>query len=105
MLYIDNLCQFIKLMIDNEEKGVFFPQNAEYTVTSEMVKMIADAKGHKIILIPGLGWLVKLMTKVPGKVGGLALKAFGNLTYDMTMSMYKDNYNVCSFNSSIEMSD
>lgn len=26
MLHIDNLCQFVKLMIDNEETGVFFPQ-------------------------------------------------------------------------------
>ena len=33
MLHIDNLCEFIKLMIDNEESGVFFPQNSKYTNT------------------------------------------------------------------------
>ncbi|EGP5490170.1 NAD-dependent epimerase/dehydratase family protein, partial [Enterococcus faecium] len=26
MLYIENLCSFIKLIVDNEEKGIFFPQ-------------------------------------------------------------------------------
>ena len=29
MLHIDNLCQFVKLMIDNEEHGVFFPHKTE----------------------------------------------------------------------------
>ena len=38
MLHIDNLCEFIKLMIDNEESGVFFPQNSKYTNTSDMVQ-------------------------------------------------------------------
>lgn len=36
MLHIDNLCQFVKLMIDHEGSGVFFPQNGEYTNTSDM---------------------------------------------------------------------
>ena len=31
MLHIDNLCEFIRLIIENEDSGVFFPQNAEYT--------------------------------------------------------------------------
>ena len=34
MLHIDNLCEFIKLIIDNEERGMFFPQNKEYVKTS-----------------------------------------------------------------------
>ena len=34
MLYIDNLCEFIRLMIDNEESGTFHPANAELSNTS-----------------------------------------------------------------------
>ncbi len=30
MLYIENLCEFVRLMIANDEKGIFHPQNAEY---------------------------------------------------------------------------
>ena len=48
MLHIDNLCEFIRLMIDNEESGLFFPQNREYVKTSEMVKLIAEVHGKKI---------------------------------------------------------
>lgn len=105
MLHIDNLCEFIKLMIDNEEYGVFFPQNGEYTVTNNMVRMIATVKGRKMLMIPGFGWLIRLMMKMPGKVGGLATKAFGDSAYDMQMSNYKENYRINSLEKSIELTE
>lgn len=105
MLHIDNLCQFVKLMIDNEEQGVFFPQNSEYTNTSEMVYMIATVKGHRIIMIPGMGWIVKILEKVPGKIGGLATKAFGDSAYEMNMSEYKEEYRVNSLRKSIYLTE
>lgn len=101
MLHIDNLCEFVKLMIDNEESGVFFPQNEEYTNTSDMVQMIAAVKGHKILMIPGMNILVKAMFHVPGKIGDLATKAFGDSAYEMSMSEYKENYRVRSLAESI----
>ena len=106
MLHIDNLCEFIRLMIDNEEAGIFFPQNDEYTNTSDMVEMIAKVKGHKIIMIPGVNFMIQLMTKVPGKIGTLANKAFGSSAYDMVLSCYdKGNYRVHSLNESIQVSE
>lgn len=106
MLHIDNLCEFIRLMINNEEAGIFFPQNDEYTNTSDMVEMIAKVKGHKIIMIPGINFMIQLMTKVPGKIGILAKKAFGNSAYDMNLSSYdKENYRVHSLSESIQVSE
>ncbi len=105
MLHIDNLCEFVRLMIDNEESGVFFPQNSEYTNTSDMVQMIADIKGHRIVMLPGTNLAMKLLQKVPGKIGQLAGKAFGNFAYDMTMSEYKDNYRINSMRKSIELTE
>lgn len=105
MLHIDNLCQFVKLMIDNEESGVFFPQNAEYTNTSDMVQMIADVKGHCIVMIPGVNWAVKLLALVPGKIGDLATKAFGDSAYEMDMSEYKEDYRVNSLIKSIYLTE
>ena len=105
MLYIENLAQFVKLMIDNEEFGIFFPQNAEYTNTSEMVRMIAEAKGHRIVMIPGMNGIVKLMMKMPGRIGGLAEKAFGDRTYDMRMSEYRENYRVCDLGESVKRTE
>ena len=105
MLHIDNLCQFVKLMIDNEEHGVFFPQNGEYSNTSDMVQMIAEVKGHRIIMIPFVGIFIKLLEKVPGKIGGLTIKAFGNSSYDLSMSEYKENYRVNSLRKSIVLTE
>lgn len=105
MLYVDNLCNFIKLMIDNEEKGIFFPQNKEYTITSDMVKSIAQAHHHNIILVPGFSWLIKLIMKFPGKIGNIAAKAFGTLIYSMEMSEYRNNYRVSTLKESIKMTE
>ena len=105
MLHIDNLCQFVKLMIDNEETGVFFPQNGEYTNTSDMVQMIAEVKGHRIIMIPFVDLFVKVLEKVPGKIGELTTKAFGDSSYEMSMSEYKENYRVNSLRKSIILTE
>ena len=88
MLYIENLVEFVRLMIDNEETGIFWPQNEEYTNTSELVSMIAAAHGKKVLLIPGFGWALKIL----GRFTGLVDKAFGSLTYDPEMSKYKVPY-------------
>ncbi len=105
MLHIDNLCEFIKLMIDNEESGVFFPQNKEYTNTSDMVQMIATVKKHNIIMIPGFKYLIKLLFKVPGKLGVLSSKAFENFYYDTSVSCYKENYQVNNLRVSLEKTE
>ncbi len=105
MLYIDNLCEFVKLMIDNEENGVFFPQNSEYTVTSDLVKMIADVKKHKIIMIFGFDWLVRLMMKVPGRIGELTQKAFDDMAYELKMSEYKEKYQIVDLRESVRRTE
>lgn len=101
MLYIDNLCEFVKLMIDNDEYGVFFPQNAEYTKTSDIVKLIAANHKKKIWINKWLNPIVYILAYFPGKVGRLIIKAFGSITYDFKMSEYKENYRVVNFKESI----
>ena len=39
MLYIENLCEFVKLMIEDEQTGTFWPQNQGYSNTSDLVKL------------------------------------------------------------------
>lgn len=98
MLYIENLCEFIRLIIDNGEQGVFCPQNSTYSNTSEMVREIGKAHGKKIRLIKGFTWALKLLDLFTGLVN----KAFGNLTYDFELSKYeKGNYQVVSLEDSI----
>jgi len=98
MIYLGNLLEFVRLMIENEEQGIFFPQNSEYSNTTEMVKLIAQAHGKKITVIPGFTWALKLLSHVTGLVD----KAFGSLCYDMGLSGYSMNYCKTNFNDSIK---
>lgn len=97
MLHIDNLCEFIKLMIDNEESGTFYPQNAEFVNTSELVKFIAETHGKNIKLTKVFNPALKVM----GSFTGLVNKAFGNLVYEKSMSEYKQNYRVRNLKESV----
>ena len=101
MLYIGNLVEFVHLIIQNEESGVFFPQNAEYSNTSELVKAIAEAHGKHIVLVRGTSWALKLLSNTTGLVN----KAFGSMAYDMSMSEYKSNYRLYSLTESIRLTE
>lgn len=100
MIYIDNLSEFVKLLIDNSEEGLFFPQNNEYSNTSYLVKLLGQSMNKKVRLFIGLGWLIKLSSLVIKKL----TKAFGSLCYDMKLSEYKQNYALSSLEESIKES-
>ena len=88
MLYIENFAEFVRLIIDNEDAGIFCPQDADYVNTSDMVSQIAHANGRDMILVKGFTWALKLVRHVTG----LADKAFGSLCYDKALSAYSQDY-------------
>lgn len=75
MIYIDNLSEFVKRLIDDCSGGLFFPQNKEYVNTSEMVRLIAEANGKNMYFTKAFNWALKF---VPGDIVD---KAFGSLMY------------------------
>jgi len=95
MIYIDNLSEFVKQLIDNGSGGLFFPQNADYVNTSEMVRLIAEAHGKKIVMTKLFNPLLRLLNV------STVNNVFGDLVYDMSMSEYESNYKVCRFRESI----
>lgn len=88
MLYVENLAEFIRLLIEDEAEGVFCPQNEEYVNTSDLVSQIAHANGRDILMIKGFSWALKLLRTVTA----LPDKAFGSLCYDYELSRYPKNY-------------
>ena len=99
MLYIDNLNEFLRLAMEKEAAGVFCPQNKAFVNTSDMVSKIAKSYGKAGVLVPGFGWLLKILA---GKIS-LFAKVFGTLTYDKEMSVYEEigNYQIVDFGESI----
>lgn len=101
MLYIGNLVEFVRLIIDNEDEGIFWPQNKEWSNTSEIIKMIALAHGKNVKLIRGFEWLLKLL----GCKIKLINKAYGNMVYDTNLSKYKEDYQIYSLADSIKQTE
>ena len=97
MLYIKNFAEFVRLIIENQERGIFWPQNNEYSNTSELVKLIAHSHGKKILLLSGFQCALKILAK---KIK-LVNKAFGSLAYSQDLSVYKQNYRLYSLAQSI----
>ena len=98
MLYIANLAEFVKQCIIKEMSGVFFPQNAEYSDTVEIVRLFAKEHGHKIWisrLFNPLVWLgAKFLPSIP--------KMFADSYYVPEMSKYDFDYQIVSFKDSIK---
>lgn len=88
MLYVENLCEFVRLVISKNDQGIYYPQNSEYASTTAIVKTVNPEIRISGILNPG----VFISSKVPGKISGLCNKAFGNLVYEKSMSQYSENY-------------
>jgi galacturonosyltransferase len=106
MLHIDNLCEFLCQLMLLGTGGIYFPQNGTYTNTSEMVKEIAKVSGKKIRESTFFTPAVVLGSKMPGKIGGLVNKAFGNMTYAQELSVYPGmEYQVVSLKESIQKTE
>ena len=99
MIYADNLCELVRLIVDNESCGLFYPQQERYICTSDLVRDIAHELGHKMLITklfsPALHFL-------SGKVG-IVDKVFGSEAYEMSMSnAFDGKYRVVSYEESIE---
>lgn len=110
MLHIDNLCEFLcQIMLIKVFKYtsvVLVPQNGEWTKTSEMVGEIAKVSGKKIRNMKIFAPAVWIGGKVPGKIGELVNKAFGNNAYSQEMSVYGGiDYRVVDLRTSIERTE
>lgn len=98
MIHIDNLCNFIKAVIDNECRGIFFPQNKEYVNTYQLVKKIGEFHDRNIYSIKFFNKIMRLFSpkiKIINKV-------FGNLVYDKSISSYDFSYIVNDFDKSVQ---
>lgn len=100
MLYINNLTEFIRLIISNGEWGIFHPQNKEYVDSCELVGEIAKISNHKIIFISIFNIFIRVFRKQI-----YVNKVFGNFVIDKKLSEYKEDYNKISFLESIRITE
>ncbi len=98
MLYIDNLCEFVKQAIDHELSGTFHLQNKEYADTVEIVRYYAKVNHHRL-------WCTRLFNPLVW-LGSFFLtplcKMFANQYYTQDLTTYDFNYQLVSFNESLK---
>jgi len=99
MIFIDNLSELIKLIIDNESNGLFLPQNKDYVNTSEMVKMISESYNIPIKMTTAFNSILNFFGDIP-KIK----KAFGSLVYDISLSEYINEYSLIDMRTSVILS-
>lgn len=77
MIHVDNLSAFIKLCLDKELEGLYFPQNKDYVKTVDIARTAAKKLGKKRYFSFLLGFGVAILRLfLP-----IAKKAFGTLIY------------------------
>lgn len=81
MLYIDNLCEFVRLAIEKNLKGAYCPQDDRAVSAIEILNSIAKGKGLKRANSRLLGLFVRLLSFFP-----LVNKAYGGIEYSRGLS-------------------
>lgn len=106
MLYIENLCELLcqVMLVDSFSANsiVLIPQNREWTRTSDMVQFIAETSGKRIKLLKILNPIVLFASKIPGTIGMLVNKAFGNCTYSKQLCLDGISYQKVALKESIK---
>lgn len=110
MLFVGNLCEFLcQIMLVKEIKEnavVLIPQNKEWIKTSNMVRKIANVTERKVYVTKCLDPFIFIASKVPGKIGTLVNKAFGNSCYEPSMSKINGiKYQIYDFEKSISITE
>lgn len=100
MIFIENLCEFVKVGIDKELSGIYYPQNSEYVSTTNMIKVIRNYHHKKTVSIP-IGSVIQTLAKRNLFIN----KIFGNLVYSKNISNFEYGYNLVDFTTSIEKSE
>lgn len=98
MLYIDNLCEFVKQTIDRNLSGTFHLQNKELADTVKIVKYYAKANNHKLLcsrIFNPFVWCGSFLLKP-------LCKMFANQYYMPELTTYDFDYQLVSFEDSLK---
>lgn len=106
MIYIDNLCECIRMVADNKLSGLFCPQNREYVNTAALMKLLRGAYGRKLLIVPGFQWMLSRLGTGRGKVSVVVNKVFGSMRYEKEFGALPDGmeYQIVGLEESVKIS-
>lgn len=80
-IYIDNLCELVRLVVENNLRGIFCPQDDKAVSANELLQIIANGIGRKYRSSWLLGKCVHLFHFIPH-----VKKAYGGVEYSKDLS-------------------
>jgi UDP-glucose 4-epimerase len=101
MIHIDNLCEFLALVVHHGDSGTFHPQNSEYVCTSDLVSIIGKVHDHRVRKISIFNPLIKPFVNRSMTLN----KLFGDFAYAKELSDHPYHYRVHDFKKSIELTE
>lgn len=81
MIYIDNFCECVRQIIDENKGGIFFPQNEEYVSTKDVIVKARKLAGRGTLIIPIQNIICTMFNKNRN-----FRKAFGSKVYAKELS-------------------
>ena len=98
-IYIDNLCELIRLIIANKLKGIFCPQDDKSVSANELLFIISDILGVKYRSSRILGMIIQLFKFLP-----IVNKVYGGVEYSRELSSIEGlKYVIVPFNEGMRM--
>lgn len=99
MIYIHNLSEYLKMVIDYEIGGIHCPQNLKYVSTYKMISQIRLYYNKKTFLFPINKKVISFLLKPK-----ILQKIFGDLYYDNSNDkISREEYNIYNFEDSIKI--
>lgn len=97
-IYIDNLSELIRLIIENNLTGTMCPQDDKAVSANELLEAISKGIGKKYRSSSWIGMIVKMLGFLP-----IVTKAYGGVEYSCSLSKLDGyEYNVVSFDEGIK---
>ena len=99
VIYVENLAEFIRHIINRCDRGVFHPQDA-HTTTAHIAREIAQARGAKLHLTKLFNPFIRILGRV-----GFVRRAFGDMNYDPALSAYPEKYRIYTLPEAIQKTE
>lgn len=96
MIYIDNLTEFLRIVIKEGHNGIFYPQNEEYVSTKEIIKIMAESMSKPLHFTGIFNPILKLVSRKVNIIN----KIWGGKVYSKD-TLPNFEYQVVDFKSSI----
>lgn len=87
MIYMENLTEFLRLVINDRASGIFHPADREAAATPQIIRAIRAAQGGKTLLLAVFDPFIRLIGNT-----GAARRIFGGIEYSPELTGYTAEY-------------